>query len=321
MSDGTTAEPAEVVTADDVPEIVQEQAQAPGQDSDDALFDAMEAEQFGEPEKPAGTDLQAKDIAPDLHEPEAGPEPEIEAVPDNLIDPDREYLFKDAEGNEYKVKGSDAIYQTTKYHRKMQEINDRLKEYEPLEQMFANQKGELVHKVLATADPTERFEALRRALQDNGLIDMAQDLQQRMQQSGIQYDPMQAQQRALEQQQRQLQDQQRQFEAQNRIREDRTRLESSLGRQLTAREMDGINSVFGNWMQARQANPNLAMPSFEGAYKLAQDAIKFEDSQRTQTVTQAPKPERVNQTSRPEPKVMDDDELFAAMAREQGLSY
>ena len=327
--EGTTTEPASV-EAEAAPEPVQEQATAPDTtEQDDAAYDAMMAEQFGEQEDPAPVEdkkedrtFEPKDIAPDLHEPSPETD-EVQVVPENQIDPDTEYIFKDLDGNEYTVKGSDAIYQTTNYHRKMQQINDELQQYKPLESMFQHEKGRLAAQVLQSADVAERLAAIKDVLKESGLSDVADTISQRMQANNLQHDPLSNQQGILDQQRAELDHQRAQMAAQQALTADTQALESTLGRSLTPRESGGIDNVFGQWMNARQANPNLARPSMDAAYKMAQDAIRFEDGNvRTQkTKTQAPRAERVKQRSSPDPGMPTDDELFAAAMQEQHLTY
>ena len=333
MSDeelGTTAAPVSVETTEAAPIVEQEQVTAPDTTAqDDAAFDAMMTEQFGNQEEPAPVEdkkedrtFEPKDIAPDLNEPVVNTD-EVQATPENQIDPNAEYIFKDLDGNEYKVKGSDAIYQTTNYHSKMQKLHDESKQYEPLEQMFQHEKGKLASQVLQSADVAERLSAIREVLNQTGLSDIATTIDQRMQANNLQHDPLQNQQAILEQQRAELDQQRQSMAAQQALTADTQALESRLGRTMTAREQGGVNNVFGQWMQARQANPNLARPSMDAAYKMAQDAIRFEDSTRTpqKQNTQVPQAERVQKRSIPDPGILSDDDLFAAAMQEQHLTY
>jgi hypothetical protein len=331
MSEGTSEETTSVEVVESAPE-VQEQATAPDTSTnDDALFEAMEKEQFGAVEQseysePQETEvietvkhLEPSEIAPDLHEKPVEAAEEVTEIPRNLIDPDTEYVFKDADGTEYTVKGSDAIYQTSKYHDKMRQIHEEAQQYKPLEEMFQYEKGKLAAKVLETADVAERLNAVATILRETGAPDLADAIDERMQANNLQYNPLEAQQSLLEKQKSEVESQRARFMAQQALATDTQALESRLGRTLTARESGGINTVFANWISARQANPSLARPSFESAYKMAQDAIRFEDSNRAPAQKPKSTVERIKTRAVPETKAQSDDELFFAAMQEQHI--
>lgn len=320
MSKNKGPNAAPVVAADDVAQDVTEQPKgAVADDSSDDLYLAAERELKGESEpEPAAEPEQPE-------QPEAEPEP-VAAKPAEApqpvaeINPDAEYLYRDKDGNEIRVKGSDAIYLTTQYHRKLQEKHAEIEKYKPLEQRFQHDKGGLARDILLATNPAERLAAVKELLKQDGLTDLAGAIEQRMAQANLNYDPMAAQRALMQQQQQELEQRQRSFEAQQRLQSDMAMLETSIGRKLTAREIAGIDSVYGNYLQARHANPNLQLPTVQQAYKFAVDALRFEDMQKPQAnKPKTPTPvERVATRSAKTGPVSADDMFYAAM-KEQGI--
>ena len=314
MSDGST-EVVEDVTPSPEPEQV-EAAQ------DDAMYEAAMAELDG-----GGSDPDLSPPEPDpLEQPEVvASAPEVVVEPDqptvNRVDADTEYVFTDKDGNDYTVKGADAIYQTSQYHRKMQELDtqhrDYTTKYEDLESRFSHDKGGLARDILKQADAAERLATVRELLAESGLSELSGQVEQSMARANLQHDPNQAQQAMLQQQRESLTQQQHQFQAQQALHNDIGQLETKIGRKLSAREMSGVDNVFGSWVNARQANPNLQRPSFDSAYKMAIDAIRFEDGARTPAPQPQTPVERARSVSKPAGPPSD-EELLQNAYKEQG---
>lgn len=322
---GTPAELA--VAADDaVPaELSNPQGAAEGEGGgDDDLYEAAERELAG-----GESDETETDQAP-VEEPEQAEPKTVEAAPAEApsestkvkIDLNAEYVFVDEGGNEHTVKGQDAAWLTNQMHRKVQEKHAQIEAYKPLEQRFQHDKGGLARDILTQATPAERLAAVKELLAQDGLTDMAESLDQRMAQANLQFDPLAPQRALLEQQQRDVQAQQSRFEAQQRLNADISQLQTSIGRQLTAREMAGIDSVYANYLQAKQFNPQLPVLPFSQAYKLAVDAMRFEESLKPQT----PKPKQPTPAERAarggaKSGPPTEDDLFVAAMREQGIAF
>ena len=285
---------------------------------DEAIYNAAFPE--GElppeqPEQPAQEpEPQPEPVQAEQPEPTEPVEPEI-----SRIDLDKEYLFVEKDGTEHRVKGSDVAWLTPHMHKKVQEAKDELAPYKALEQRFEHDKGGLVKDILSQTDLGESLTTIGDVLRTHGLTDIADQIQQRMQQSNVQFDPLQKQQTMLQQQQADLAQQQAQLQAQALFQQDLMSLQAKIKRPLTPQEQAGVDNVFSRWSQARQANPSLERPTMEQAYKSAVEAIKFEQSQGRQT-QQPPPQERVTVAGGRSTGIPDEGDLYHAAMREMGLT-
>lgn len=294
---------------------------ADGQDNSDDLYLAAERELRGESAEP---EQESEPVQPE--QPESEPEPEpvaaepVAAKPSRTkIDPNAEYVFDD-NGNEIVVKGSDAAWLTPHMHRKLQEKHAELEKYKPLEQRFQHDRGGLARDILLAANPAERLAAVKELLKQDGLTDLSSAIEQRMAQANLSYDPLQAQRAMIQQQQQELEQRRVQFESQQRLMTEVSALETQIGRKLTPRETAGIDAVYGNWMQARQANPSLPLPPVSQAYKLAVEAIRFEEAARPQPKPKTPTPAERSAQGNAKTGPASPDDLFIAAMREQNIA-
>lgn len=323
MSKKGTPSDAPVADAPEVPtEPINPQGAAQGQDDSDELYLAAERElvSANEPEP------EPEPAQPEQSEPEAveAAQPEQAAQPSRVkIDPNGEYVFVDENGNEHSVKGSDAAWLTQQMHRKVQEKHAEVEKYKPLEQRFQHDKGGLARDILTQASQAERLATVKELLRQDGLTDLAGTIEQRMAQANLHVDPLAPQRALLEAQQNEFRQQQSRLAAQQQLTQDLSALQTSIGRQLTARELAGVDAVYANYLQARQFNPNLPPLPVAQAYKLAVDAMRFEDVQKPQVsrpkqTTPTPAERAAKSGAKSGPATPDD--LFYAAMREQNIA-
>jgi len=304
-------------------------------DQPEAAEPAQPVEQAPEPEQVAAAPEveSAPEAEPDIDplpdymaEPEPEPAPEAEptqevaASPEGAetmaevaerlkIDPNQEYIFIDKDGNEVIKKGSDAVYLTTEYHRRLQQLDDERKKmaetWQPLEDRYATDKLGLGRDIIAEQSPELA-----------ALID--QQLQV-LQQEG-RHDPLAGQRQQLQIQQQRFQQQQNEVLAQQRLDADIAAQEQKLGRQLSPVEWDYMNKAFRNNAAARQVNPQTAPLDVAKAYDIAVRAIQYERQQnKPAPATRAPVTTTVRPTAaKAAPRELTDDEVYAAAMREQG---